>query len=165
MTIVSVNSQDQIAEVVRLAREIWQEHYTSIIGQEQVEYMLKTFQSQDAISAQLKDGYEYYLANWEDENTGYLAIIAKPSDATLMLSKLYVRNSARGHGIGHGMLHFVEDLCRKRKLTTLWLTVNKNNTASIAWYTRMAFRNAGSVVQDIGRGFVMDDFRLEKTIT
>jgi hypothetical protein len=28
----------------------------------------------------------------------------------------------------------------------------------------MGFLNAGSVVQDVGGGFVMDDFRLAKTI-
>ncbi len=33
----AVHSEEQIIEVVRLAREIWQEHYVPIIGQKQVE--------------------------------------------------------------------------------------------------------------------------------
>jgi ribosomal protein S18 acetylase RimI-like enzyme len=164
MTIFAVNSQNQIAEVVRLAREIWQEHYTPIIGQKQVDYMLDRFQSENAITAQLRDGYEYYLATQDAQNAGYAAINPNPKDASLMLSKLYVRSSARGHGLGKRMLQFIEGLCRKRGLKTLWLTVNKNNVNSIAWYSRMGFQNAGSVVQNIGGGFAMDDFRLEKTV-
>ena len=164
MSIVSVNLPDQIAEVVRLAREIWQEHYTPIIGEKQVDYMLDKFQSQNAIAAQLRDGYEYYLATRNGQNAGYAAVIPNSKDTSLMLSKLYVRNSARGHGLGMSMLQFVEDLCRNRGLRMLWLTVNRNNTSSSTWYSRMGFQNAGSIIQDIGGGFVMDDFRLEKTV-
>jgi ribosomal protein S18 acetylase RimI-like enzyme len=82
-----------------------------------------------------------------------------------MLSKLYVRKSERGHGLGKKTLQFLENLSRQRGIMRLWLTVNKNNSRSIAWYSRMGFRNAESIIQDIGGGFVMDDFRLEKTIT
>jgi hypothetical protein len=28
----------------------------------------------------------------------------------------------------------------------------------------MGFRNVGSLVQDIGNGFVMDDYKMEKTV-
>jgi ribosomal protein S18 acetylase RimI-like enzyme len=164
MPILSVNSPDQIAEVVRLAQEIWPEHYTPIIGQKQVNYMLEKFQSQSAIAGQIRDGYEYYLATRNGQNAGYAAIIPNPKDATLMLSKLYVRSLMRGNGIGRSLLQFVEELCRKRGFKALWLTVNKNNGNSIAWYTRMGFLNTDSVVQDIGAGFVTDDFRLEKAI-
>jgi ribosomal protein S18 acetylase RimI-like enzyme len=66
--------------------------------------------------------------------------------------------------LGKEMLRFVEDLCRERGIEKIWLTVNKNNADSVAWYSRMGFKNVGPIVQDIGGGFVMDDFRFEKTI-
>lgn len=47
----------------------------------------------------------------------------------------------------------------------LWLTVNKDNAGAIAWYTRKGFKNAGAIVQDIGAGYVMDDYRMEKSIS
>jgi ribosomal protein S18 acetylase RimI-like enzyme len=62
------------------------------------------------------------------------------------------------------MLEFVEDLCRQRKIKKIWLTVNKNNSHSIKWYSRMGFTNTGPLLQDIGGGFVMNDYRMEKTI-
>jgi hypothetical protein len=35
--LIEVRSEVQIADVANLAREIWQEHYVPIIGQEQVD--------------------------------------------------------------------------------------------------------------------------------
>jgi len=46
----------------------------------------------------------------------------------------------------------------------LWLTVNKDNADSIAFYRRVGFGIAGSSVTDIGGGFVMDDYRMSKSV-
>ncbi len=159
-----VRTEEQILDVVRLAREVWTEYYVPLIGQEQVEYMLRQFQSEGSIAAQLADGYEYYTVSHEGKMVGYMAIVPDEDAGTLMISKIYVRKSGRGHGFGRMMLEFAESICRERRIGTLWLTINKNNSQSLAWYMRMGFKNAGSIMQDIGGGFVMDDYRMEKTV-
>lgn len=162
---IKIQSKQQIADVTNLAREIWQEHYLPIVGQKQIDYMLEKFQCEQAISKQLTDGYEYYSVTYDDRSTGYMAVVSNVSDASsLMISKIYVRKSDRGYGFGKQMLEFVEELCRQRRIKKIWLTVNKNNRHSIEWYSRMGFINNGQIVQDIGGGFVMDDFKMEKTI-
>jgi diamine N-acetyltransferase len=160
-----VQTQEQISNIVNLAREIWTDHYVPIIGQKQVTYMLDKFQSQEAITAQLAGGYEYYIVTHDGQSMGYLAIVPNGDEDALMISKIYVTKSGRGRGLGRRMLSFAEEICRERRIKTLWLTVNKQNTDSIAWYIRMGFRNAGPIVQDIGAGFVMDDYRMEKTVS
>ena len=164
-----VRTREQIADVVLLGRDIWTEHYVPIIGQEQVHYMLDKFQSEQAIAEQLAAGYEYYTVSHDDKIVGYMAVVPDEDTGTgtgtAMISKIYVRKSVRGHGLGRAMLAFAEDLCRERRLRTLWLTVNKHNRQALAWYRRMGFRNLGSTVQDIGGGFVMDDYRMEKTVS
>ena len=162
---LAVQSEEQIKTIVGLAREIWQEHYEPIIGRKQVDYMLDKFQSEKALVEQLGESCEYYLVVHQGQSVGYVSVVPDKSGSALMISKLYVRKSERGHGFGKKALRFVENLSLKREITRIWLTVNKNNARSIAWYSRMGFRNAGSIIQDIGGGFVMDDFRLEKTIT
>jgi len=162
--IIKVHSEQQIENVTYLAREIWQEHYLPIIGQEQIDYMLEKFQCEQAITKQLANGYEYYSVTYNKRNAGYMAIISNMNDTSLMISKIYVRKSDRGCGLGKQMLEFVEELCRQRNIKKIWLTVNKNNRHSIEWYSRMGFTNNGPIVQDIGGGFVMDDFRMEKDI-
>ena len=162
--IVEVQSKEQVAEVARLADITWREHYTPIIGQAQVDYMLEKFQSEEAIADQIAEGYQYYLLTEEGAGKGYLAVVQDKDENSLFLSKIYVLKSARGCGYGRKLLAYAENLCREQGLKTIWLTVNKNNTASIAWYLEMGFSKTGPIVQDIGNGFVMDDYRMEKCI-
>jgi diamine N-acetyltransferase len=159
-----VISEVDIAEVARLAREIWPEHYLPIIGQDQVDYMLGKFQSKGAITRQIAQKHEYYLVLDRGRSAGYVSIVPDTGKSKLLLSKIYIRKELRGLGIGKKTLEFVENICRRRGITIIRLTVNKNNTSSLAWYQRMGFANIGPTVQDIGKGFVMDDFIMEKTV-
>lgn len=161
---IRVKTEPQIAILAKLAREIWLEHYVPIIGQAQVDYMLETFQSEAAIAAQIAGGQEYYLLSDEAVHVGYLGLVPDTVDSAMMISKIYVISERRGDGFGWKMLDLVESLCRERRISTLWLTVNKNNIDAINWYKRMGFSNAGPVVQGIGGGFVMDDYRMEKQL-
>jgi GNAT superfamily N-acetyltransferase len=160
----AVGSREQIDSVVRLAREIWQEHYLPIIGQRQIDYMLDTFQGAAAIAGQIEGGQMYFLARYHGKDIGYLAIHPDGDGAGLKISKIYVRKAERGLGVGKAMLALVEDICRQRGIGRIWFTVNKFNAHSIEWYSRMGFMNVGPVVQDIGGGFVMDDFRFERCL-
>lgn len=159
---IPVTSDNQIVDVESLAREIWTEHYTPIIGKEQVAYMLDNFQSRQAISDQIKAGVLYFLIREEDTFIGYLAVQQKGNE--LFLSKIYVKRSKRGKGYGKKTVLFVEQLARERHLARLVLTVNKNNVDSIKAYEKLGFKTIGALVQDIGNGFVMDDYKMEKNV-
>jgi ribosomal protein S18 acetylase RimI-like enzyme len=163
-SITEVFSPPQVASVAQLAREIWPEHYVSIIGQRQVDYMLDKFQSEQVINGQLAEGYRYFVISRQRQMAGYLAIAPVAGEAAILISKIYVRKSERGHGLGKALLARAEELCRQKGFDTIRLTVNRHNQVSIAWYQRMGFSIAGEVVQDIGGGFVMDDFLMKKTI-
>ena len=92
-----VSTTDCLA-TANLAQQIWRQHFTPIIGEAQVEYMLAKFQSADAIAAQIESGWEYYIAKLDDEPVGYTALVPEPDKQKMMLSKLYVKLSARGPG-------------------------------------------------------------------
>ena len=47
------NSKEDVQRLSELAKTIWTEHYTDIIGPEQVAYMLRTLQSSAAIEGQM----------------------------------------------------------------------------------------------------------------
>ena len=72
--------------------------------------------------------------------------------------------SLRGKGYGRRALQFAEALAREQGLGRIRLTVNKNNRNSIRAYERFGFTIAGPVVQDIGSGFVMDDYVMIKVV-
>jgi len=59
----------------RLARQIWLEHYTPIIGRDQVDYMTGKFQSAAAIWRDIQSGgMEYDLIVCGNQPVGYMAI-------------------------------------------------------------------------------------------
>ncbi len=152
-----------MAEVARLAREIWAEHYTPIIGAGQVAYMLDKFQSPKAIAAQIADpDYWYFLIRDENRAAGYIGLQRRRE--TLFLSKLYLEKSARGQGLGRRAVDFILRFAATHGLATIRLTVNRHNAAAIAAYERTGFTRTGEVVTDIGGGYVMDDYAFERRL-
>ncbi len=160
MDYTQVITDEQIRQTAGLAREIWSEHFTAIIGADQVEYMLETIQSEHAITDQIRNkGYVYYLIEDNGQGIGYCAI-AHQEDA-LFLSKLYIRKAMRGKGLARRTIDFIKAIALEKSLGKIWLTVNKGNTGPIAAYEKLGFVKTDSMVQDIGSGFVMDDYRME----
>lgn len=156
-----VENVDQIAFIESLAREIWQEHYTSILKPGQAEYMIDKFQSAKAIMDQISEGYLYYLiVNSESEHVGYLS--AQVQGEKLFLSKVYLKASARGKGLGRKSVNFIEEIARENECVMIWLTVWKGNVGSIKAYEGCGFKIVGDYFLDIGGGFFMDDHRMEK---
>jgi diamine N-acetyltransferase len=170
---VPVTTPQQLDAVAGLAHEIWYEYYVPLIGRAQVDYMVSRFQSSEAMAQQIREDYEYFLiqrgvvqrgpAEGQDRSIGYCAVQPQPAESSLFLSKLYLLRDARGAGTGRECMEFIEQLARRRGLTLLWLTVNKGNPAVKA-YERLGFRIAADLVMDIGAGFFMDDYRMEKSL-
>jgi C_GCAxxG_C_C family probable redox protein len=160
----SVTSENQIKKVSELAKEIWHEHYEAIIGTEQVNYMIDRFQSETAISDQIRNGgYEYYLLKNFGGYNGYLSFHVE--DNAHFLSKLYIAKRFRGRGYARKALEMLENLCRRDGLPKIWLTVNRNNSSSIKIYESLGFVKSRTQIADIGEGFVMDDYIMEKMLT
>jgi len=159
-----VKTDEQVASVAALAGEIWNQHYVSIIGREQVDYMLEKFQSVAAVKSQIASGYEYYLALVDDEPMGYIGLVPDESSGKMMLSKIYVKESCRGTGLGTALLEFTKNRAVEKGSTSIWLTVNRNNVRTMEWYDRKGFAVVGEVKQDIGSEFYMDDYILEYSL-
>lgn len=145
-----------------LAQTIWREHYTPIIGPDQVEYMLAKYQSVAVMQEQIDHGYGYYLLFYRGEPVGYLSL--RLDAEAVFLSKIYVLKDYRGKGIARAAMDFVISETIRAGLGLIRLTVNKNNTGSILAYERMGFLNKGPKVTEIGGGYVMDDFVMEMEI-
>ena len=88
MTIEPVLNESEIEIVENLAYEIWNEHFTHIIGKAQVDYMPEKFQSRETISEQIKKGFLYYLIRINNHSIGYMGI--HPKQDELFLSKIYI---------------------------------------------------------------------------
>ena len=161
-SIKQVTEQRDIQAVAELANEIWNEYFVDIIGQAQVDYMLEKFQSERAICEQVRNGFLYYLIKSNNSDVGYFGVL--PTNDSLLLSKFYIRSAERGKGLGRKVLTFIESLAAEKGASRITLTVNKYNSDTIEAYKKLGFQITESLIQDIGNGFVMDDYRMEKVI-
>jgi len=162
MTIRELESGHDIMEVNRLAGLIWHEAYRGILAREQIAYMIERFQSVRAVTEQLAlDGYRYFLLEQpEGESVGYCGVQLR--GGRLFLSKIYLLPEARGQGLFRQVLDRLLGLCRETGAQTIWLTVNRFNERAIRAYRRAGFREVRTQVTDIGGGYVMDDYVMER---
>ena len=161
MTLIPVLSKTDIEEVSEMAKEIWNEYFTPIIGSEQVKYMLTQFQSAKAINHQINDGFRYYFIH-DSDNCGYTGINIE--DNLLFISKLYIKSSHRGLGLGKKTLELLVSEASKNHCQDLYLTVNRYNLSTIAMYQKFGFEIEKPIIKDIGHGFIMDDYLMIFTI-
>lgn len=150
----------QVREIADLAKVIWNEHFTPIIGKDQVDYMVEKFQSYPALKEQISEGYEYYQIFSSGEFCGYTGI-HPGEDNRLFLSKLYLKKESRGHHLATGAFSFLKEICRERGYSAIWLTCNKHNDNSLGVYRHFGFEIIDTQEADIGGGFIMDDYIME----
>ncbi len=145
-----------IEKLAQIASDIWHEYWPCLLSNEQIDYMIEKFQSEKAISEQIKtENYTYYFLKHNNEIVGYTGISDKKD--YLFLSKLYILKEFRHKGLGK--LAFEE--IKRLGYNQIRLTVNKNNTNAYHAYKKYGFKTIDSVVTDIGSGFVMDDYIME----
>ena len=157
--IKAATTQSELIAIERIAKEIWEAHYTPIIGKNQVAYMLDKFQSLAAMNDQIQEGFYYYSLEEKDKIIGYLAF--QQRNSLLFLSKIYIHPSQQGKGYGRLLLDFIKKEAQTMSLSTIQLTVNKYNSRTIEVYKRYGFELIKEAVFDIGKGYIMDDYVLE----
>ncbi len=165
--------EPDFAVLSELAGTIWRQHYTAIISAAQIEYMLSSRFTDEALREHLQAadrwlellrvsgtpvGYcGYELADMNDDGDEH-------GPPAMKLGQLYVLESHRVMGLGRFMLGHIESRTHELGKEKLWLQVNKRNTGAIAFYRAAGFEVIREAVFDIGSGFVMDDYVMAKRV-
>lgn len=149
--------------ISKLADIIWHEHYIKIITLEQIEYMLEKYNSVKSIEERAQEGHLFFYMTYDDVPVGYMAV--EIGTDFVYISKLYVLKSHRGKKIAKSAVIYAESLAMNQGVSTVKLHVNKYNTNSILAYQKMGFVNVESVITDIGKGFIMDDYLMKNTLS
>lgn len=157
--IIPARTDGDIKTIATIADEIWHQHFTPIIGEAQVDYMVEKFQSYPALKTQIEnDGYEYFIFLYGNTPCGYTGVHAE--EGSLFLSKLYIKKDFRRQHLATKGLQFLINLCKERDLKKIWLTCNKHNDNTLQIYDHLGFKITDEQIADIGNGFVMDDYIL-----
>ncbi len=143
-----------------LALEIWNKHYVPIIGQQQVDYMLRTLYSEITLTKQMNEGQIYTLIYSDEIPIGYFSISKKGEVS--FLHKFYIDSREQSQGIGTKVMN--EIIAQSKKEKTIELTVNRKNFKTINFYFKNGFRIKSVEDFDIGNGYFMNDFVMEKKL-
>ena len=162
---IAALEESEVEALSKLAAEIWRAHYPAIIGSAQTEYMLAQRYDPRVIRQELGGGDIWWDTLHADGTMiGFSSALVADTPRALKLDKLYVHPAHQRRGFG-GML--IEHACQRAKrleYEKVILAVNKNNASAIAAYRKHGFEVTQAVVKEIGGGFVMDDYVLEKKV-
>ena len=125
--------------------------------------MLGKFQSYEAIrNYVLEEGYTYLMIREGSRVVGYAAYV--PEGDRLFLSKIYILKEFRHQGRTSAVFDHLREVARALGLRAVYLTVNRDNSASISVDEHEGFETVESRDTPIGDGFYMYDFIMEMKV-
>ena len=161
--VISPLAEDEVEAMCALAAKVWRQHYPPIIGEAQVEYMLAQRYDPARVREELSKRDSWWDTLHDDEGMVAFANSFSAADA-MKLDKLYVHPSRQRMGYGAALVDHTCERARGLGLGAVILAVNKNNLSAINAYRKYGFTIRESVIKDIGGGFVMDDYIMERTL-
>lgn len=156
---------DHIYNIQVLSNVIWPATFSNILSQEQISYMMDMMYSTSSLEKQMNElNHHYLLAEEDGEYLGYLSYELNYKGTPITkIHKIYVLPSVQGKGVGRLFIDAVSKLALKNSNTLLSLNVNRYNKA-IDFYKRMGFDFFTSENIDIGNGFLMEDYVMNKDL-
>lgn len=166
LELVPVDSPALEARAMEIAREAWPPTYAGLIPEEQVPYMIGRMYSPEAIRADTTAGSPFFLVRADGADAGVCSFdLSKRGDGgSAKLHKIYTLPSYWGRGVGAALLG---EICRRLAAAgaqSVWLRVNKRNERAQKAYRAAGFRRDRGLCEDIGGGFVMDDWVYSKPL-
>ncbi|HEX8978559.1 MAG TPA: GNAT family N-acetyltransferase [Parasulfuritortus sp.] len=154
---------DEAEALVELAGRVWRTSYPGIITPEQIEYMLAQRYKPGLVKQLLARGDLWLVALDGDQMVGF--VHGHPlQDGDYKLDKLYVDPDWQRHGIGGRLTAEVALYAVRHGYGRLLLRVNRQNQPAIDAYLKYGFTVATIIMEDIGEGFVMDDYVMIKEL-
>jgi len=165
MITISEAVKSDIKTIQDIVYTTWPITYGKILSEEQLKYMLDLFYSDDALTAQF-DGKEqlFYLIREYESVLGFIGIEHQyQKENKTKIHKIYILPETQGKGIGRITIDAIEKLALENNSASLLLNVNRFNTA-LHFYERIGFTIVDEVNIEIGKGYLMEDYIMEKEI-
>lgn len=145
-----------------LALKTWYNTYDKILSQEQLKYMLDMMYSLEAITEQIAvKGHHFLLLSEDDTYLGFASYELNYLSGVTKLHKLYVLPETQGRGAGRLLITKIEEAAANNGNDKVSLNVNRYNSA-VDFYLKNGYAKAGEEDINIGNGYLMEDFIMEK---
>lgn len=163
---ITVATKEQLPIVRDLAYKIWPDTYGEILAKVQLDFMLDKFYNTDSLEEQmLQKNQIFMLIQEEDTYLGFCAYELNVDNSNkTKLHKIYVLPETQGKGVGKLLLEKVEEIAGKAGNSHLFLNVNRFNNA-LEFYKYKGFEVVDEVNIEIGNGYLMEDYIMEKKLS
>lgn len=126
--------------------------------------MLEMMYSESSLQHQLTIQQHRFIIAFDDgEPVGFASWSPTPDTKIYRLHKIYVLQNQQGKGTGRKLVEHVVEAVRSAGAATLELNVNRHNKARV-FYSRLGFTVAREENIDIGQGYFMNDYVMQKSI-
>lgn len=152
----------EVEVIHQLAHRIWPVTFKDILSPTQIDYMLEMMYSVEALKKQQAEGCDLFILKKEKQSIGYLSVEHnKDGIGKTKVQKIYVLPEVQGTGAGRFLMDHAFAEAKKAGSTAVFLNVNRYNNA-IGFYEYYGFQKMYTEDIDIGAGYLMEDWVMEK---
>jgi len=165
MITISEAGLSDIKTIQEITNITWPITYGEILSKEQLDYMLGLFYSDEALTKQIENKEQlFYLISDTESTIGFIGIEHHyKNEAITKVHKIYLLPETQGKGIGKMVINKIEKMALENNSATLVLNVNRFNSA-LSFYKKIGFEIKETVDIEIGKGYLMEDYVMEKKI-
>lgn len=158
--------QNATAIDIPLIREltfnVWPQTYAAILSSQQIEFMLELMYSEISLQKQMEDGSQFVIV-YDDKDPVGFASFQEIELHIFKLHKIYILPSQQGKGTGKFLLDHIIAEIKSKNAKVLQLQVNRFNKAK-NFYEKLGFVVLYEADSDIGNGYFMNDYVMEKKL-
>jgi ribosomal protein S18 acetylase RimI-like enzyme len=163
MITISEATSEDFKSVQQIVDQTWPVAYGEILEKAQLDYMIATFYSDEALrSSVLERGHHFLMAKEGDVSLGFASYehISNKKSVT-KIHKIYILPHTQGKGMGKKLIAAIEAIARRNHSQALSLNVNRFNTA-LGFYQKLGFEIVGEEDIKLDHGYLMEDYMMEK---
>jgi diamine N-acetyltransferase len=146
--------------IQEIAFNTWPLTFGDILSEEQIKYMLEMMYSSESLKNQMEvKQHQFIILQSETNPIGFASF--EFLNGFTKIHKIYLLPTEQGRGSGRKMLNQISSISIQKNIHKLSLNVNRFNQA-VQFYLRTGFVIVKEENIDIGNGFLMEDYVMEK---
>lgn len=164
--ITEISDAAQLKIIEELSWKIFPRTYEGLIPAAQIPYMMRLMYDDAVLRKEFEAGMKFDVIYDAAVPIGYISWHMADCDEGrfLRLEKLYLDFAYHGRSIGNMALLFMIGTAERAEASFISLNVNKHNIRAQKAYCRAGFRRWRSETEDVGNGFVKDDYVMRRDI-
>jgi ribosomal protein S18 acetylase RimI-like enzyme len=159
---IRIATIEDIPLIRQLTFKVWPQTYAAILSPEQIDYMLEMMYSESSLQQQMESSCRFILV-YDDKDPVGFASYQEIKPAIWKLHKLYILSSQQGKGTGRFVIDHIIKEISQQGANALQLQVKRDNKAKL-FYDKIGFVVTEEIKLDIGNGYYMEDYIMEKKI-